>query len=119
MGKYARDAEDCEVDPACKKHGDTFCSSETICMRRRGKASCNEDSGGPIFYPSHLIPGEHLQVGILSGGQIEFDVSLSGESSFVDHARAVRLPNYTSWLKHWLRQDTCLERVEDVFVDEM
>ncbi|QDZ25217.1 hypothetical protein HOP50_16g77630 [Chloropicon primus] len=118
MSKMEYSIVDCEADPACSKHGGTFCTSETICMRRRGKASCNGDSGAPIFYPSALRPGEHLQVGILSGGELDFDV-FSGESSFVDHARAVRLPNYTSWLKHWLRQDTCLERVEDVFVDEM
>ena len=38
--------------------------------------------------------------------------------TFEDHARAVDLANYTSWLKHWLATDSCLKdgRVEEIFV---
>ncbi|QDZ25218.1 hypothetical protein HOP50_16g77640 [Chloropicon primus] len=74
---------------------------------------------------------KHVQVGVLSGGEILSAKPSTHEkgayvrnmdtTGFIDHATGALLPAYTSWLKKWLSKDTCLERsdlsVEDLFMD--
>merc|ERR1711959_521674 len=118
----------CEEDIFCADHG-LFCK-HTLCLRSRRRATCDRDSGGPVFTRSDAIgvtgEGQWVQIGVLSGGQLSWETnalaSLRQRSrdqiTFEDHARAVDLANYTAWLKHWLATDSCLKdgRVEEIFV---
>jgi len=118
----------CEKDIFCADHG-LFCK-HTLCLRSRRRATCDGDSGGPVFTRSDAIgvtgDGQWVQIGVLSGGQLSWETnalaSLRQRSrdqiTFEDHARAVDLANYTAWLKHWLATDSCLKdgRVEEIFV---
>merc|ERR1712182_164623 len=104
--------ESCGDLEYCKLHPDRCDESLTVCLGQNNVASCNGDSGGPIF----------VEVGVLSSGEI-ITTGPSRWSSrfFKDQATGAKITAYTSWLKEHLATDICLEKkglsVEDLFVD--
>ena len=61
----------CQEDIFCADHG-LFCK-HTLCLRSQRRATCDGDSGGPVFKRSDAIggggDGQWVQIGVLSGGE--------------------------------------------------
>ena len=132
--------ESCGDLEYCKLHPDRCDESLTVCLGQNNVASCNGDSGGPIFVevPSSEPAQEQVvrkqegsgsevevrsvadppsggtsfvQVGVLSSGEI-ITTGPSRWSSrfFKDQATGAKITAYTSWLKEHLATDICLEK---------